>query len=162
MVFDVWHDIHENGLQKYQKHIQLCRFFIWITVKVENGELRMLCFAVVFLVFWSTLPVFWSKMGPVPENLQFRVIFHRGLGRKILWSRLQNHQHSLGFNWYFACGDDGKLDSKSTKIRLVFYVGLPLLFRRAQESGRRSINKPLIRLISATFRGIRWNLYGNT
>ena len=79
----------------------------------------MLCFAVVFLVFWSTLPVFRSKMGSVPENLQSRTFFHRGLGREIMWNRLLNHQYSLGFNWYFERGDDGKLDSKSTKIQLV-------------------------------------------
>ena len=107
------------GSRSTKKHIQLCRFSTWIPGKVENGELRMLCFAVVFLVFWSTLPVFWSKMGPVPENLN--PVRTPGCGfRCFSWKiASRNHQYSLGFNWYFACGDDGKLDSKSTKIQLV-------------------------------------------
>ena len=40
-----------------------------------NGQLRMLYFAVLFLVFWGTLSAFRSQKGPEPENLPFRVGF---------------------------------------------------------------------------------------
>ena len=107
------------GSRSTKKHIQLCRFSTWIPGKVENGQLRMLCFAIVFLVFWSTLPVFWSKIGSVPENLNPDRTPGCGF-RCFSWKiASRNHQYSLGFNWYFACGDDGKLDSKSTRIQLV-------------------------------------------
>ena len=96
--FSSVHDIHGNGLQKYQKHIQLCRFFACIPGKVENGKLRMLCFAVVFLVFWSTLPVFWSRMEPVHENLPSRAIFIGVWEGKSCEIVCENHQYSLGLN----------------------------------------------------------------
>ena len=73
----------EIGPRSTKKHIRLCRFFTWIPGKVENGEPRMLCFAVVFLVFWGTLPAFRSQMGPGPGNLPFRTCFHRGFGMEI-------------------------------------------------------------------------------
>ena len=76
----------------------------------------MLCFAVVFLVFWSTLPAFRSRMGPGPENLnpvrtpgcRFRCFSWKIASR--------NHQYSLGFNWYFERGDDGILELKKHQI----------------------------------------------
>ena len=115
-VFDMWHDVNENGLQKYQEHIQSCRFFTWIPGKVENGEPRMLCFAVVFLVFWSTLPAFRSRMGPGPENMnpvrtpgcRFRCFSWKIASR--------NYQYSLGFNWYSERGDNGILELKKHQI----------------------------------------------
>ena len=130
--FQVYTIFTKIGSRSTGKHIQLCRFFAWIPGKVENGEPRMLCFAGVFLVFWSTLPAFRSRMGPGPENLnpvrtpgcRFRCFSWKIASR--------NHQYSLGFNWYFACGDDGKLDSKSTKILLVL-CRVFAIFRRVQE-----------------------------
>ena len=72
------------GSRSTKKHIRLCRFFTWIPGKMENGEPRMLCFAVVFLVFWGTLPPFRSRMGPGPGNLSFCAGFRRGFGME-LW-----------------------------------------------------------------------------
>ena len=105
----------EMGPRSTKKHIRLCRFFARIPGKVENGGPRMLCFAVVFLVFWGTLPPFRSRMGPGPENLnpvrtpgcRFRCFSWKIASR--------NHQYSLGFNWYFERGDDGNSDSKRTR-----------------------------------------------
>ena len=109
----------EMGSRSTRKHVRLCRVFTWIPGKMENGGPRMLCFAVVFLVFWGTLPAFRSQMGPAPENLN--PVRTPGCGfRCFSWKiASRNHQYSLGFNWYIERGDDGKLDSKSTKIQLV-------------------------------------------
>ena len=129
MVFDVWHDIHGNGPQKYQKHIRSCRFSIWIPGKVENWEPRMLCFAVVFLVFWSTLPAFRSRMGPGPENLnpvrtpgcRFRCFPWKIASR--------NHQYSLGLIGILSAATTEFWSSKSTKYDNK-YVGILSSFTR--------------------------------
>ena len=132
-----------------QTHTQLYRFPTWMPGEIGIGNSE--CFVLLSISWYSGAPCryFWSKMGPVPENLPFRADFHRGLGRKSCEIVCENHKSSLGFNWYSACGDDGKLDSKNTKFRLVF-VGFPLLFRRIPENCRRSINLVEIALHAST------------
>ena len=78
------------------------------------------CF-VLLLLSWYAGALgrhFGPKLGPCPKTW---ILFERkavNLG-VFLEIASRNHQYSLGFNWYFACGDDGKFDSKSTKILLV-------------------------------------------
>ena len=79
------------------------------------------CFVLLSFYWYSGAPCryFGPKWGPCPKAfdfLQFSIGVWEGKSCEIV---CENHQYSLGLNWYFACGDDGKLDSKSTKIQLV-------------------------------------------
>ena len=79
------------------------------------------CFVLLSFSWYSGAPCryFGPKWGPCPKTFHFVQVFigvWEGNSCEIV---CENHQYSLGFNWYFACGDDGKLDSKSTKIQLV-------------------------------------------
>ncbi len=79
------------------------------------------CFVLLSFSWYSGAPCryFGPKWGPCLKTFHFVQVFigvWEGTSCEIV---CENHQCSLGFNWYFACADDGKLDSKSTKIQLV-------------------------------------------
>ena len=79
------------------------------------------CFVLLSFSWYSGAPCrhFGPKWAPGPKTLNPDRTPGCGF-RCFSWKiASRNHQYSLGFNWYFACGDDGKLDSKSTKIQLV-------------------------------------------
>ena len=79
------------------------------------------CFVLLSFSWYSGAPCrhFGPKWAPGPKTLNPDRTPGCGF-RCFSWKvASRNHQYSLGFNWYFACGDDGKLDSKSTKILLV-------------------------------------------
>ena len=74
------------------------------------------CFVLLSFSWYSGAPCrhFGPKWAPGPKTLNPDRTPGCGF-RCFSWKiASRNHQYSLGFNWYFACGDDGKLDSKST------------------------------------------------
>ena len=129
--------------------------------KDGNGEPRMLCFAVVFLVFWGTLPPFRSRMGPGPENLnpvrtpgcRFRCFSWKIASR--------NHQYSLGLIGILSAATTEFWSSKSTKYDNE-YVGIFGISRGCQETCSKRTNK---RQRRAAFElpvpGNRWNHHAN-
>ena len=92
------------------------------------------CFVLLSFSWYSgaSCRYFGPEWGPCPKTFHFVQVFIGVWEAKSCEIVCENHQHSLGFNWYFACGDNGKLDSKIPKFNWV-YVGFPLLFRRIQE-----------------------------
>ena len=112
----------------------------------------MLCFAVVFLVFWSTLPAFRSRMGPGPENLnpvrtpgcRFRCFSWKIASR--------NHQYSLGLIGILSAATIEFWSSKSTKYDNE-YVGIFWPFHAdVKKSARKGpINDSVEQLLSYPF-----------
>ena len=116
--FSSVHDIYEIGLQKYKNIYNYVGFSHGFLEKWKMGSSE--CFVLLSFSWYSGAPCryFGPKWGPCPKTFHFVHFFigvWEGKSRGIV---CENHQYALGFNWYFACGDDGKLDSKSTKILL--------------------------------------------
>ena len=86
---------------------------------LENGSSNPYVFVVFWDAFWPTFRFLGQKSASGSKTLN--PVRTPGCGfRCFSWKiASRNHQYSLGFNWYFACGDDGKLDSKSTWNLLV-------------------------------------------
>ena len=115
--FSSAHDIYENVVQKYQKNIyNYVGFPHGFLGKWKMGSSE--CFVLLSFSWYSGAPCryFGPEWGPCPKTfnlVQFFIGVWEGKSCRIV---CENHQYSLSFNWYFACGDDGKLDSNLSKF----------------------------------------------
>ena len=75
------HEKCENGPQKYQKHIRLCRYFTTVPRKLGTVWVETLHFRICSGTFPITSPGFRGNLGPCPKHLSFRIDFHVCLGR---------------------------------------------------------------------------------
>ena len=108
----------KRGPQSAPEPYQNKGIFTRLLEGLENGSSKPYVFVVFWDAFWPIFRFLGQKSPPGSNTLN--PVRTPGCGfRCFSWKiASRNHQYSLGFNWYFACGDDGKLDSKSTKIRL--------------------------------------------
>ena len=95
--------IHQKWLEGSQKLESLCFEKVVKTLHKPNGILMIWKRDFLIFAFFAQSVTFYALKRNTFSILRKSAEF---------WP--QNHQYSLGFNWYFACGDDGKLGSKST------------------------------------------------
>ena len=133
----VWQGNNGNRSRKCPRTLPKRRYFHMISRGVGKWQLETLRFHCVLGLFLAHIPFLGQKSARGANTLY--PVRTPGCGfRCFSWKiAFQNHQYSLGFNWYLERGDDGKWTPKGPR-NTNDSVGFCILFRgnRKTSSGK--------------------------